>query len=348
MQLLICLSIDNIFWGDKMQEKWKEVLIVIVLGVVLPWTMFSFMKADYQAPLKETVPTVTDKETTTATTSVETEGVKTFSISVLMPDGTVEKLDLDTYITRVVLQEMPAEFEEEALKAQAVVARTYALRRFERGGKHANAAVCTDSACCQGYCTEDAFIKAGESKAGLNKVVNAVKATTGKVITYNSELAEATYFSCSGGKTEDAQAVWGSDIPYLQSVNSDGEESATHYTDTITMTTTEFADKIGEPLDGVAASWIGAITYTDGGGVDTITICNRTYKGTEVRALLSLRSTAFAITILGDTVTITTKGFGHRVGMSQYGADAMAVQGSGYQDILAYYYKGIELTDYVF
>ena len=322
-------------------------MIAIVLGVILPWTMFSFIKAD-EAPLKETVPTVTEMETTTAATFVETEGIKTFRISVLMSDGTVEKLDLDTYIIRVVLREMPAEFEEEALKAQAVVARTYALRRFETGGKHANAAVCTDSACCQGYCTEEAFIKAGESKVGLNKVVRAVRATTGKVITYNSELAEATYFSCSGGKTEDAQAVWGSDIPYLQSVESSGEEGATHYTDTISMSTKQFANLIGGPLEGIAASWIGQITYTDGNGVDTIQIGNRTYKGTEVRALLGLRSTAFAITIVGDTVIITTKGFGHRVGMSQYGADAMAVQGSSYQEILAHYYKGIELTDYVY
>lgn len=321
--------------------------MAVFLGLILPWLpLFGSMEKTVDEPPYETTEIVI-QETQTATVPVQTEPeTKKTLLPVLLDDNTVAKLELDTYVLRVLLSEIPAEFENEALKAQAVVARTYALRRLENGYKHENAAVCTNSACCQGYCTEQAYIDAGNSKKELKKMKNAVKATASKVITYNGELVEATYFSCSGGRTEDAQAVWGSEIPYLQSVESTGEEKATYFTDTITMKTDVFAKKIDVTTIGPSQDWIGQISYTDGGGVDMISICGRSYTGTEIRNLLGLRSTAFAITIIGDTVTITTKGFGHRVGMSQYGADAMAVQGSSYQEILKHYYKGITLSEY--
>ena len=116
--------------------------------------------------------------------------------------------------------------------------------------------------------------------------------------------------------------------------------------ESVTFSVEEFCKCLGKTLDGVPSEWINNITYTEGGGVDTLTICGETYSGTQLRQLLDLRSTAFNITAFGNMITITTKGYGHRVGMSQYGAEAMAVSGSTYEQILAHYYPGTNLTQW--
>ena len=235
---------------------------------------------------------------------------------------------------------MPASFEEEALKAQAVVARTYAVRAREGKGKHDDGDICGDSACCQGYLAPDDY---GGTQEALSKVRNAVSSTAGQVLTYEGKLIEATYFSCSGGVTEDAVAVWGTDVPYLQSVKSPGEENATYYTDSVQFSVKEFASRLGINLTGKPDSWFGGTKQTTGGGVDTMVIGGVTFKGTELRKLLGLRSTAFTMVAMDEVITVTTRGYGHRVGMSQYGADAMAALGRTYDEILAHYYQGTEL-----
>ena len=323
-----------------MKRLTKELTAAIILGVFVPSAALR-IAADcvpYDA-VEFTQSETTDMQTDTM--DVDAEGWK---IPVLLPDGFVLYMDLDTYLTGVVLAEMPAEFEEEALKAQAVVARTYALKRYATGNKHSQRAVCTDSTCCQAYKTEEEFLETGASQELLEKVRCAVLQTTGMVLTYNNALIEATYFSCSGGRTEDALAVWGADIPYLKSVSSPGEEAAAYHVDTVTFSSEEFCSLLGRSLSGIPADWIGQITYTQGGGVDTLTICGETYRGTQLRQLLKLRSTAFIITAAGNTITVTTKGYGHRVGMSQYGAEAMAVNGCTCAQILAHYYPGTLLT----
>lgn len=258
--------------------------------------------------------------------------------------GKIENLPLEEYIFSVVLAEMPADFELEALKAQAVVARTYTCKKI-KNSKHQNADVCTDSSCCQAYMDVATYRLSGGTEEKIRKIRTAVEDTAGKVLVYQGELIEATYFSCSGGKTEDAAAVWGSDLPYLQSVSSPGEEHAAHYTDTVSFSVTEFCKLLGLNVAGNPGKWIENISYTNGGGVEAITVQGISFSGTEIRRKLGLRSTAFVITVAGNRVTITTKGFGHRVGMSQYGADAMAVQGSNYQEILLHYYSGTSLSD---
>lgn len=324
-----------------MQKKWKEVLTALILGLVCPAVLFSFSR-------QKEIPDAEPSEGTAQQTTVATEAkeVKEPTVGVLMQDGNVEEMKMDAYIICVVLREMPAEFEPEALKAQAVVARTYAMRRYQGNRKHSNAAVCTDPSCCQGFCAQEEFLKNGGTQEQLEKVSQAVFATSNQVLEYNGELIDATYFSCSGGLTEDAKAVWGAEIPYLKSVESPGEEDATHYVDTASFSVSEFEERLGTDLSGSPAAWVESITYTEGGGVDTIQLSGTEFKGTQLRQLLGLRSTAFILTVMGQTVTITTKGFGHRVGMSQYGADAMAVQGSSYEDILKHYYRDVELVDY--
>lgn len=317
-----------------MNQTMKEILLASFLGLIMPGVLLSGAARLWG----------TDSSEPTQITAVQNETIPKTSLTMnlTLPDGSVNTMDMDDYLVGVVLAEMPASFELEALKAQAVVARTYTLKCIQAGNKHSGS-VCTDYACCQAYIAEGDY---GGGTDNLEKVRSAVLATSGEVLIYNGNLIEATYFSCSGGMTEDAVAVWGTDYPYLRSVESPGEENAAHYTDTVYFTAEDFADALGQTLAGDPQSWFGFTTYTSGGGVNTMRIGNVEYKGTELRSLLSLQSTAFDITADAQGVTITTKGYGHRVGMSQYGADAMAVTGSAYGDILTYYYQGTELTVY--
>lgn len=297
----------------------KPFIIALIFGVLLPCMLLLILSRMHINP---DVHSTRPKDGAT-------------KLRVLMTDGTVAEMLLEEYILGVVLGEMPASFELEALKAQAVVARTYTVR----ANHHENADICTDHTCCQAYCAPKDYTG---SASALQKVRKAVEDTAGEIVTYQGKPIEATYFSCSGGRTEDAVAVWGQDVPYLQAVDSPGEEKAANYLKTTSMTAGEFAYTFGG-LSGPPSNWIGDITYTKGGGVDTIQIGGTVYKGTQVRQLLGLRSTAFVITVVGSSVTITTKGSGHRVGMSQYGADAMALSGSDYKVILAHYYPGTAL-----
>jgi len=316
--------------------KWIDVILAVLLAVVVPGIMFSSFYS-HTVNLNEPI-----HEIETTTTLPDDPVYK--EISVLMEDGVVQTMELDDYLFSVVLREMPADFEKEALKAQAVVARTYTLRREMGNHKHKEAAVCTDPSCCQGFCTKEEYLTSGGDIQSLEKVSAAVNETNGEVLTYQGELIEATYFSCSGGSTEDAKAVWGADIPYLKAQESPGEEKAKYYVDSVSFTVEEFMNLLGVSLYGNPETWVENVTYTNGGGVDTIRICGKDYSGVDLRKSLGLRSTAFTFTAIGNTVIITTKGFGHRVGMSQYGADAMALRGSTYREILLHYYPGTELV----
>lgn len=314
-----------------MNRTTKELLLSVFLGLVVPGILLSVsVRRDSPAPVRSS----------TEPAQTETEPRPDLTMQLLLPDGKVEQLDMDTYLVGVVLAEMPASFETEALKAQAVVARTYTLKCIASSAKH-NGAVCTDSTCCQAYQPPSEYAGGSDN---LEKVRGAVYDTSAQVLTYGGNLIEATYFSCSGGTTEDAVAVWGTDYPYLRSVDSPGEEHAAHYTDTVTFTPEKFQQALGTALTGKPESWFGFTTYTAGGGVNTMRIGGTDYKGTELRIKLGLRSTVFSVSVDKETITVTTKGYGHRVGMSQYGADAMAVGGSTYGEILRHYYPGTALV----
>ena len=254
-------------------------------------------------------------------------------------EGTERRMALSDYLCGVLMGEMPGSFPLEALKAQAVAARTYTLQRLEAGG-----ALSDDPAECQAFCDPDqAGTKYGEqADAVMEKLRRAVEETDGQVMIYDGTLITATYFSCSGGRTESAQAVWGSSVPYLLSVDGPGEEDADSFESRMELTRSELMERLEIP-----DTEIREITYTEGGGVETMTIGGRSFSGVELRQRLGLRSTNVRIDISGDTVTVDVKGFGHRVGMSQYGAKAMAERGQSYREILAWYYTGAELTEAV-
>ena len=189
---------------------------------------------------------------------------------------------------------MPADFATEALKAQAVAARTFARRQMA-GGKHANADVCSQSACCQACLSADALQEryGAAFDAAWDKASNAVQQTQDEVLTYGGALIDAVYFSCSGGSTEAAAAVWGTDVPYLQAVDSPGEQDAAPYASTVTCSPAEFAETLGLAADGDPAGWLGGTSYTAGSGVDTCTIRGQAYTGTRLRQLFGLNSTRF-------------------------------------------------------
>ena len=329
-----------------MKPFWKDVAAGLLMGFVLPGVFLNFAVLVLKQPQAAT----SASETVCFTVSDASETTESAALPMRMqlqrPDGTVEQMDMDDYLVGVVLAEMPAWFEEEALKAQAVVARTYTLKAYTTGGKHGNGSVCTQSGCCQAYISRDEYIRSGGTGENVEKVRRAVEETSDCVLVYQGDLIEATYFSCSGGSTEDAVAVWGTDYPYLRAVSSPGEEEAAHYSDTVYFETAHFCEALDISPEGSPAEWIGKPEYTPGGGVSRIPIGGKTFTGVQLRQLLGLRSTAISLSPGETGITVITKGFGHRVGMSQYGADAMAASGSSYPEILKHYYGGAELVEW--
>lgn len=315
----------------------KEIILAILVSVVCPALIIS--------ALQQKISERSNQSFDTDATSTKVVKSKESYLNVLMDNEKIEIMPMSNYLVSVVLREMPASFEFEALKAQAVVARTYVLRRRLTGSKHIGADICTDASCCQGYYDVNEYISDGGTQESVQKTRSAVEETENEVLIYNGDLIDATYFSCSGGMTEDALAVWGADVPYLRATASPGEEQSVHYVDTVSFDTGIFCRKLG--IDDAQAHNISInnTKYTSGGGIDTIEICGKTFKGTTVRKKLGLRSTAFMLSVVGEKVTITTKGYGHRVGMSQYGADAMAATGADYREILSHYYSGTQLVN---
>ena len=324
-----------------MKGVFRDILIALAMGVVVPSVVLSFGVS--LAQLRNGAEAAQTEDTALPVFS-EAEEESGLEMLFRRENGETVVMDMDEYLLGAVLAEIPADFEAEALKAQSVAARTYARRAYITGGKHGDGSVCGNYACCQAYISPEDYLERGGTQEGVDKVRSCVTATSGMVLTYDGALIEATYFSCSGGRTEDAVAVWGTEYPYLQAVDSPGEEEAAHYRDTVTFSPEVFCARLGLALTGEPESWFGEVTYTDGGGVDTMVIGEKAFRGTQLRSLLGLRSTAFSVDIDGDgNIRITTRGYGHRVGMSQYGADAMAVAGAEYGEILAHYYPGTSL-----
>ena len=266
----------------------------------------------------------------------------------------VEEVNLDDYICNVVSAEMPATYDLEALKAQAVVARTYTIYKIVNSSKHENADICDSSSCCQAWISKDDRLSKWKEEARIdnwNKIVTAVNETRGKIITYDGKPINAFFHSNSGGATERPIDVWGgSGYPYLQVVETSGEEAYSQYSSTATLSKKELIEKIKETHKDVEINFdeencIEILEKTDGGRVKTIRFGNVELSGVETRTLLGLRSANFTFEIDGDNITFNVIGYGHGVGMSQTGADALAKQGENYEDIINHYYIGVEIID---
>ena len=268
--------------------------------------------------------------------------------------GEVQELAMDEYLLGVVSSEMPASFEKEALKAQAIVARTYTVSLIQSGGKHENADICDDSTCCQAWITkEDRQARWDEDKKDeyWAKIEDAVNSTKGKVIEYNGEVIKAFFHSNSGGKTENVSVVWGgTNLPYLQSVETSGEDAYSQYASELEISKSDFEAKMKEKysdftIDYNDANCIEVKEFTDGNRVKTIKIGNKELSGVEVRSILGLRSAHFTYEINGDNIKFNVIGYGHGVGMSQTGADSLAKQGYSCEEIIKHFYTGVEIVD---
>lgn len=271
-------------------------------------------------------------------------------------DKKIEEIPLDEYLLGVVSAEMPANFEQEALNAQALVARTYTIYSIKRNkNKHEGADICDSSTCCQAWISkEDRIARWNEDvrEEYWNKIVKAVNTTKGKVITYNGEVIDAFFHSNSGGITEIPVNVWGgTNFPYLQSVQTSGEEGYSQYSSEVTLTQEELINKIRAKhsdfnIDISQQDSVKILEYTEAGRVKNIQIGNLKLSGVEVRSLLGLKSTNFKIEINNGKVTFIVTGYGHGVGMSQTGADSMAKQGNNYEEIIKHFYTGVEITEF--
>lgn len=308
----------------------RRFMLVLLLVFILPVVLQDFCQTSEQRVIEEEI---------LETGLLQTEEDKQEMIIRVLHKDKIIDLDIDDYISSVLIAEMPASFEKEALKAQAVAIRTYTLHKIQGTQKHLDADICTYNGCCQAYKSLDEV----EDIESVKKVENAVMDTRSEVIMYDGELIDATYFSSSGGRTESAAAVWGVNVPYLQAKDSPEAADTKYYRDQISYNESELLSILGFP-GSICDFTYEDITYTDGYGIDTINICGMTFTGVELRHLLNLRSTAFDIKIDGDTITFITRGYGHRVGLSQYGAQSMAQKGNNYRQILAYYYPDTELV----
>ncbi|MGX8699251.1 MAG: stage II sporulation protein D [bacterium] len=259
-------------------------------------------------------------------------------------DGT-RTLTLRDYLLGAVAAEMPASFEEEALRAQAVALRTYALRKRLDGAPHAEE-LCSDPACCAAWLPEEELraLWGEDYPRWAAKIRAAVEETDGEWLSYGDEPALTVFHASSPGQTEDSAAVWGASLPYLVSVPSpeDGE-TVPRFEETVHISFEALREALPEAaLTGDPAGWFTDPVYTAGGRLAEITVGGVKLTGREVRRLFSLRSAAITITV-GEDVAFTTRGSGHGVGMSQYGANALAAAGESYREILANYYPGTVL-----
>ena len=266
--------------------------------------------------------------------------------------GELVETDMYSWLPGVVAGEMPASFEPEALKAQAVAARTYIMSRMSSGtASHPGAAVCDDPGCCKARLTDEELREnwGGAYEENMSKILSAVRSTDGQYLSYGGEAIEAVFHSSSAGKTEDSAELW-SARPYLVSVDSpETAEDVPNYVTTVTVPCEDFAAKLsslrpGADFSGEPALWLGPAAEDASGRVDSVEIGGAQFTGQELRELFSLRSTAFTLDYTVEGFLFTVTGFGHGVGMSQYGANVMAENGSGYREILAHYYPGTELA----
>jgi len=342
----------------------KKILIYLLSFILIIFIIPAFLT-------KRTTPTSSKKETerqlqdnnqqeqtTENQTEISNKNTYNYSkygtISLLhKKTGEVERVKLDEYLCNVVSAEMPATFEQEALKAQAIVARTYTIYKI-LNKKHDNADICDDSTCCQAWISKDdrlAKWEENQRESNWQKICSAVNETSGKIITYENKPIDAFFHSNSGGITEVPVNVWGgTGYPYLQSVETSGENTYTQYASEVTLSQEELINKLKEKYSDISIDFtnsedIKILEYTESTRVKTVKFGNHEISGVEARTLFGLKSTNFEISRDGNNIKFSVKGYGHGVGMSQTGADSMAKNGSRAEEIIKHFYTGVEITE---
>jgi stage II sporulation protein D len=320
-----------------MKQLGKDILASVMVGVLLPAMILNYGAKVQRQALRKNL-------------EIETAEHTVLPVKVRDKQGYVTEQNMDDYLVGVVLAEMPASFEPEALKAQACAARTYTVRLQSRGGKHDNADVCTDSKCCQAYISPaDAELKWGVQVEEFSaKIARAVADTDGLGVLYAGEPIEAVFFSSAPGKTTDAVAVWGNSVDYLKSVDSPEGDEVPNYRTEVVLAAEEVRTRIltaypGADLSGNPGSWFSQIHTGESGAVTSLLVGGVTLTGNQLRGALGLRSPAFTIRYDGADFVFSVTGYGHGVGMSQYGANKMAAEGADFRAILEWYYTGAQV-----
>lgn len=270
----------------------------------------------------------------------------------LRETGVLEPMSMEDYLWGVVAAEMPGSFPLEALKAQTVAARTYTMLRLEQSdaGKHGLGVLCDNSNCCQAYIDVAPRLESWGSEAMVyqEKIQTAVEETDGLFVLYQGELIDAVFFSSVAGQTLEAQEVWGSSLPYLQSVDSREGEEVPNYHSEVVLSVEEVREKLQQKYPEMLLStepefWFEEFLFSDSGSVVQCTIAGVALTGAQVRSLFGLRATHFLVNYENEVFTFSVTGYGHGVGMSQYGASAMAEDGIPFHEILTWYYTDTEV-----
>ena len=329
---------------------------LIVIGVIFFWAWLWGGPGAAAPEAEPMLPVETEEAEASEENQAETTGADAGQTLRVLLDGTITEMTMGDYLRGVVRAEMPASFALEALKAQAVAARTYVRYHMENGGtaNHPEADVCGDSTCCQAYLSAEAAAanwgdQAEEYEA---KIDQAVEETDGECVLYEGKPILAAFHSSSAGTTQDSANVWSSSLPYLQSVTSpENEDTVPNYRSSASFSAADLKATLQAALPeanltGDPSTWFTNIRQEENGTVTTLAVGGVEVKGSQLRTILGLRSACFTISFDGDTVTFSVTGYGHGVGMSQYGANVLAADGMGYRDILAWYYTGTTVEVY--
>ncbi|UOQ50261.1 stage II sporulation protein D [Gracilibacillus caseinilyticus] len=329
------------------QSNWKMPVIVIVATLL---TFMFIVPTIIVIPFKGDNATQAsiEKQAEEATAAAPVTLDSPFDVNVLRSEtDEVEKVPLEDYVVHVVASEMPADFELEALKAQALAARTYITQYLTQGqqGKLEGGADVTDTVQHQVYKNEDELrqVWGSDYHWKIEKITEAVAATQGKIITYSNQPITPAFFSTSNGYTENSEDYWEGELPYLRTVESPwDEEISPKFFDQKIFTKPELEKKLGVTISSQINDF--QLTRTESKRVETVKIGDNTFSGRDIREKLGLPSNDFTITKKDDHYVFTTKGYGHGVGMSQYGANGMAKEGKTYEEIIEYYYQGVQVS----
>jgi len=335
-----------------MRKKLAALLAALLLiGVPVGALLFARGREAAEGPEPEAVPELLQDSAPAAADTVDGQCLLTVKLG-----DELCQMDMETYLCGVLAAEMPVSFAFDALRAQAVAARTYTLYKVRFGStSHPEADVCDDPACCEAYLSPDALRESwgADFEANCARVRSAVNDTDGVVLTYDDAPILAVFHAASGGRTADSGEVWGRSLPYLVSVESPetGEDVPDFFAET-QVTAEAFAAAVRErypaaDLSGPPETWIEILSVTESGRVESASLGGVTVTGAAVRSLFDLRSAMFTVSADPEGVTFTTAGYGHGVGLSQYGANVLAERGMRYDEILAAYYTGATLTKIV-
>ncbi|CAM4165366.1 stage II sporulation protein D [Lederbergia lenta] len=325
----------------------KPVIIIVALLITLTFTLPSLLVLPFSGEkpvgkLNEVQAPAPQQSTSTKESTTEVAVLRSAT-------NNIEKLPIEEYVIGVVASEMPVEFEPEALKAQALTARTYITSHLinPNNGNLPEGVDVSDTVNHQVFKNQAELKKSWGKNYEKNykKIERAVKETQNKILTYKEKPITASFFSASNGYTENAEDYWENQVPYLKSVKSpwDSKESP-EFESQMTLSTKEFEQKLGVKI-GKGTDVGTILARTPGKKVAEIEINGKKFTGREIREKLELRSTDFSWIHKGDSIIITTKGYGHGIGMSQYGANGMAKEGKDYQEIVNHYYKDVKISD---